>query len=89
MGTAWALVCLLTLLDTLVIGEVDVFTKESALRGHKYRAGKAVTIAVDVEAIVIVIAVVSILCECKLSRETWASHAIGTESMRNYNEIRG
>jgi len=38
--------------------EVDVFTKESALRGHKYRARKAARIAVDVAAIVVVIAVV-------------------------------
>jgi hypothetical protein len=45
-------------LDTLVIGEVDVFTKELALRGHKYRAGKAASIVVDVAAIVVVIAVV-------------------------------
>ena len=49
-------------LDTLVIGEVDVFTKELALRGHKYRAGKAASIAIDVAALAIVIAVVSILC---------------------------
>jgi hypothetical protein len=34
------------------------FTKESALRGHKYRAGKAASIAVIVAAIVVVIAVV-------------------------------
>jgi hypothetical protein len=52
-------VCLSTDLDTLV-GEVDVFTKESALsnEGHKYRARKAARIAVDVATIVVVIAVV-------------------------------
>lgn len=52
-----AVVCLSTDIDTLV-GEVDVFTKESALRGHKYRARKAARIAVDVATIVVVIAVV-------------------------------
>ena len=76
------------------------FTKESALRGHKYRAGKAAGIAVDVAAIVIVIAVVGAeksgvggcwytVCECKLSRETRASHTTRTESIKIYNEIPG
>jgi hypothetical protein len=34
------------------------FTKELALRGHKYRAGKVVSIAVVVAAIVVVAEVV-------------------------------
>lgn len=68
--------------------------------GHKYRAGNAASIVVVVAAIVVVVAVVGAeksgvgccqytVCECKLSRETRASHATRTESINNYNEIRG
>ena len=51
------MVCLLILTCWLLV-RLMCFTKELALRGHKYRAGKAVSMAVVVAAIVVVVEVV-------------------------------